>query len=62
LQAARGFAGERGFPALFAAIPSSEASAVLALLNEPGAVVAPATVFAAGFEPGEVWSVNTAEI
>jgi hypothetical protein len=62
LRAAQGAAAARGFPALFAAVPADEAGAALALLGVPGAVVAPATVFASGFEPGEVWSVNTAEI
>ena len=39
-----------------------EAEAVLTSLNEPGVIVAPATVFAAGFPSGPLWSVNTAEI
>ena len=55
-------AATRGFPAVFAAVPAREADAVLAAANEPGAVVAPATVFAAGFEPGREWSINTAEV
>jgi hypothetical protein len=52
LRVARGIAFARGFPALFAAIPAAEAGAVLAHINEPGIVVAPATVFASGFVPG----------
>jgi hypothetical protein len=62
LHAASAVASARGFPALFAAVPMEESGAILATLGEPGVVVAPATVFAAGFEPGQVWSINTAEI
>jgi GNAT superfamily N-acetyltransferase len=62
LRAARGAAFTRGFPALFAAVPLEESEAVLAAVGEPGVIVAPATVFAAGFAPGEQWSINTAEI
>jgi GNAT superfamily N-acetyltransferase len=57
-----GLAAARGFPALFAAVPADEANVALAHLDEPGVVVAPATVFASGFEPGHRWSINTAEI
>lgn len=55
-------AAERGFPAFFASVPASEARDVLAALNDPRIVVAPATVFASGFARGEMWSINTAEI
>jgi len=57
LRIARGAAAGRGFPAVFAAVPPGLADAGI-----PGAVVAPATVFAAAIEPGGLWSVNTAEI
>ena len=62
LRAACSVAAARGFPALFAAVAAEEADAVLARIDEPGIVVAPATVFASGFEPGRRWSINTAEI
>jgi hypothetical protein len=64
LRVARGAAVARGFPALFAAVPVGESAGILAALAEPGIVVAPATVYAAGpgLEPGRAWSVNTAEI
>ena len=62
LRVARGVASTRGFPALFAALPAEEVDAVLAHLNEPGIVVAPATVYASEFAPEQLWSINTAEI
>lgn len=62
LRVACGLAGEQGFPALFAAVPADEATAILAHLNQPGIVVAPATVFASGFPSDQLWSINTAEI
>ena len=62
LRAVCGIAAERGFPAVFAAVPAQEADAVLAAVNEPGVVVAPATVYAAGFDSNLRWSINTAEI
>lgn len=62
LRTAQATAAGRGFPAVFAAIPAHEADAVLAAMGEPGTVVAPATVFAAGFAPGQLWAINTAEI
>ncbi|AWM39275.1 hypothetical protein GobsT_24230 [Gemmata obscuriglobus] len=62
LRTACGAAARRGFPALFTAVPADEADPVLAVLDEPGTVVAPATVFASGFETGCRWQINTAEI
>jgi hypothetical protein len=62
LHCASGVAYARGFPAFFVGIPLSEADAILKLLNDPGVVVAPASVFAAGFDVGELWSIHTAEI
>ena len=57
LRVARGVAARRGHPAVFAAV-----SPELADTEAPGAVVAPATIFAAAIEPGGLWSINTAEI
>lgn len=62
LRAACGLAAARGFPAVFAAVPADEAPAALARVGADGVVVAGATVFASGFEPGLSWNVNTAEI
>jgi hypothetical protein len=62
LRVASGFSARRGFPALFAAVPMAESDPVLAMLNKPGVIVAPATVFAANFQPNQPWSINTAEI
>jgi hypothetical protein len=55
-------AAARGFPALFAAVPAVEADSVLEHVRVPGIVVAPTTVFASGFAPGQQWVINTAEI
>jgi hypothetical protein len=57
LRVASAAAAIRGLPALFAAVPPE-----LADTGIPGAIVAPATVFAAAIEPGGLWSINTAEI
>ncbi|MBA4065031.1 MAG: N-acetyltransferase [Isosphaera sp.] len=57
LRVAAGAAAARGFPALFAAVTPEHAAA-----GGPGTVVAPATVYAAGLDPGLSWAVNTAEV
>jgi hypothetical protein len=57
-----GVAASRRFPAVFAAVPTEECDAILAAINQPDVIVAPATVFAANFEPHQLWSINTAEI
>jgi hypothetical protein len=62
LRAACATAADRSFPAVFAAVPAHETDQVLAAVNEPGAVVAPATVYATGFDSDQPWSINTAEI
>ncbi|MCI0704206.1 MAG: N-acetyltransferase [Planctomycetia bacterium] len=67
LRVACSVAAVRGFPALFAAVPMAESDAILAALNKPGVIVAPATVFATNFQPNQLWfhqpwSINTAEI
>ncbi len=49
-------------PALFVCLPMPAGENVLALLPRPGIVLAPATVFGAGFAVGQKWSINTAEI
>jgi hypothetical protein len=62
LQAALRHAASRSFPALFVAIPAPEAEAFCQALAGMEGVVAPATVFGTGLEPGPFWKVNTAEI
>jgi hypothetical protein len=62
LHAARDLASTRRLPALFAAVTAEEANTILATLDVTGTIIAPATVFAAGFESGQLWSINTAEI
>jgi hypothetical protein len=62
LRVARAVARDRGFPALFVAIPASDTTTIVPLLGEPGIVVAPATIHAASLDPGWTWAINTAEI
>jgi hypothetical protein len=62
LRAASRHAADRGFPALFVAVPASEAEAFRQALEGMEIVVAPATIFGAGLEPGPLWNINTAEI
>jgi hypothetical protein len=62
LQTARWHAARRGFPALFVAIPTPEAESFRQALAGTDFVVAPATVFGTGLEPGPFWQINTAEI
>ena len=54
-------AAERGSPALFVAVPADLGEPLRrAVASE--AVLAPATVYGTGFEPGAPWSIDTAEI
>jgi hypothetical protein len=62
LRTASQVAGQRGYPALFAAVSAPEADAVNACLNIPDVVQAPAAIHANGLNPGKLWNVNTAEI
>lgn len=62
LQLARWFAAERGFPALFVAVPEPRAGALIEALGDALLAVAPATVFGAGLSPGMLWHINTSEI
>jgi hypothetical protein len=55
-------AARRGLPALFLAVAADEARNFCGPLERLGAVLAPATIYGAGLEPGSVWSINTAEI
>jgi hypothetical protein len=59
---ALGHAARRGLPALFVSVASPEAGDFCRLLEGRGAVLAPATVYGAGLEPGPAWNINTAEI
>jgi hypothetical protein len=56
LTAARSRAAAYGFPAVFVAVPGTDADPFA------GAVVAPAVVYGAAVEPGADWVVNTAEV
>jgi hypothetical protein len=62
LQAALDDAGQLGCPALFVAVASMEAEALGAALGEKEMVVAPATVYGCGLDPGSAWNINTSEI
>jgi hypothetical protein len=62
LQVALRHAASRSFPALFAAIPAPETEAFCQALAGIEVVLAPATVFGTGLEPGPFWKINTAEI
>lgn len=52
----------RGLPALFLSVPASEAPDFCRLLDGMGTVLAPATIYGHGLEPGPLWNINTAEI
>jgi hypothetical protein len=62
LQLARRLAAERGFPALFVAVPEPVAGALIQALGSVLLAVAPATVFGTGLSPGMLWHINTSEI
>jgi hypothetical protein len=55
-------AADRGLPALFLAVAGSEAEDFCRPLGAMGVVLAPATIYGAGLEPGLTWNINTAEI
>jgi hypothetical protein len=52
----------RGLPALFLAIAPAEVKNFCRPLEGMGVVLAPATIYGAGLEPGPIWNINTAEI
>jgi hypothetical protein len=62
VRAALPLAAREGFPALFVAVPEAEAAALCERLGARDVVVAPATVYGTGLEPGPAWNVNTSEI
>ena len=62
LQVALRRAVSRSFPDLFVAVPAREAKVFCQAPEEMEVVVAPATVFGTGLEPGLLWNINTAEI
>ena len=53
---------QQGMPALFVSVPMPHGESILKLLPQRGIVLAPATVYGAGFAAGQKWSINTAEI
>lgn len=62
IRAARGVAADRGFAALFTAVPADDCAAILAALDLPQTVVAPATVYAIGLLQPAPWIIDTSEI
>jgi hypothetical protein len=55
-------AAERGFGALFVAVAAADAEEICHHLSGRDFVIAPATVYGFGIEPGHAWNINTAEI
>lgn len=53
---------DRGLPALFVAIAAGEAGELCRQLEGIEVVLAPATIYGAGLQPGPIWNINTAEI
>jgi len=55
-------ARNRGFPALFVAVPEPDGDTFVRAFAGAGLVVAPATVYGAELEPDPYWNIDTAEI
>jgi hypothetical protein len=62
LKRAAALAARLKFPALFCAVPSVRAAALVDALGSPAPTLAPATVYGAGLASGSAWHINTAEI
>jgi hypothetical protein len=62
LRSALRHAAGRGLPALFVAVAAPEAENFSQPLEGMGVVLAPATIYGSGLEPGPIWNINTAEI
>ncbi len=62
LRVALWHAARRSLPALFVAVAASEAKDFSQPLEGLGVVLAPATIYGTGLEPGPIWNINTAEI
>ena len=62
LEAALAGALQHGLGHLFVAVPAADATAFVAHFGDRVDVVAPATVFGTGLEPGCPWNINTSEI
>jgi hypothetical protein len=62
LRWACGKAKALGMPALFVSVPASQFPALNEALGPIEKVVAPATIYGAGLEPGVDWIINTSEI
>lgn len=59
-------AGQLDFPALFVSVTPDEArslcESLAKIMPRDAVVVAPATIYGLGLEPGDFWNVNTSEI
>ena len=53
---------DRGLPALFTAVPTSDADHLMQELQMKDITLAPATIFGTGLDSGFLWNVNTSEI
>jgi hypothetical protein len=55
-------AKQAGFPALFTAVPPSDAAGIIEQLNVADTLLAPATVYGCGFREKAPWRIDTSEI
>lgn len=62
LRAAVGQSARRGFPALFVSVTPADAEQLRPLFGDLETVVAPATIYGMGLEPGQSWNIHTAEV
>jgi acetyltransferase (GNAT) family protein len=62
IHAARHCAAQEGLPRLFVSLAEADMEALGSQLESIDKVIAPATVYGAGFERNQLWSINTSEI
>jgi hypothetical protein len=62
IHAARWQAALAGLPALFTAVPEQDLPPLETELGETERIIAPATVYGVGLQPGPAWNINSSEI
>jgi hypothetical protein len=62
IHAARRLTATAGLPALFTAVPEQDLAALETELGDMQEVIAPASVFGVGLQPGLAWNINSSEI
>jgi hypothetical protein len=62
IRLACGEALSRGFPGLFTAVDQRNIVPLEQSLGQVEKVIAPATVYGAGLQPGAPWNINSSEI